>query len=157
MAGYLLDAGVVSAIRSSGLRPADWVGSDDLAVPLVVVAEVFYDLQPTDTQAIGNAAVLACLPPPIAPTQDIADRARELREKYAAHQPELALNDSLIVATALVLDRIVITRNRRDFHYEAGLTWIDAEGFRPDQGPLLDSRAAVEAGPGPRHCCSRIR
>ena len=73
------------------------------------------------------------------------------------HQPELALNDSLIVATALVLDRIVITRNRRDFHYEAGLTWIDAEGFRPDQGPLLDSRAAVEAGPGPRHCCSRIR
>ncbi len=157
MAGYLLDAGVVSTIRNSGLRPADWVGSEDLAVPLVVVGEVFCDLEPTDTQAIGNAAVLAYLPPPIPPTQEIVDRARELREKYAAHQPELALNDSLIVATALVRDRIVITKNRRDFHYEDGLKWIDAEGFRPEQGPLLASRASIEARPGPRHCCSRIR
>ena len=157
MAGYLLDAGVVSAIRNSGLRPADWVGSQDVAVPLVVVDEVFHDLEPADRQAIGNSVVLAYLAPPIPPTQDIVDRARELRKKYAAHQPELALNDSLVVATALVHDRIVITKNRRDFHYEHGLTWIDAEGFRPDQGPLLDSRAPVEAGPGPRHCCSRIR
>ena len=157
MAGYLLDAGVVSAIRTSGLRPADWVGSEDIAVPLVVVGEVFHDLEPTDRQTIGNAVVLAHLAPPIPPTPDVVARARELRERYAAHQPELALNDSLIVATALLHDRIVITKNRRDFHYEHGLMWIDAEGFRPDEGPILDSRAPVEAGPGPRQCCSRIR
>jgi hypothetical protein len=50
----------------------------------VVVGEVVNDLESTDMQAIGDAVVLACLPPPIPPTQDIVERARELLEKYAA-------------------------------------------------------------------------
>lgn len=157
MSGYLLDAGVISSIRNSGLSVTEWVGSAELAVARIVVSEVFADLAPTDIQAVGNIRVLAQLPQPIAASDEIEHVTEQLRAAYASHQPALAINDSLIIATAIVDDRIAVTMNRRDFHYPKGLRWIDANGFDPSVGSLLSQRGAAAASPGNRQCCQRLQ
>ena len=157
MTGHLLDSGILSRIRTSGLTAVAWVGDDDLAVPEVAVYEIQRGLPRDDPKSIGNLALLATLPPALVVTEEIIRTAQRLEQEYARHDPALATNVALIVATALVTDRTVITLNTRDFHFERGLRWIDANGFKAADAPLLQSRAAVEAQPGTRPCCARVR
>lgn len=157
MAGYLLDAGIISAIRNSGLSPQDWVGDDDILVPVVAFFEAQADLEPDDRRSLGNAEVVSQLPAMLYSTRDVVDLATELRKTYRVHQPALAVNDSLILATALINDRALITKNTHDFHYPDGLRWIDADGFDPTDGSLLSIRQPVIAAPSHRQCCARLR
>lgn len=157
MAGYLLDAGIISAIRNSGLSPQEWVGDEDILVPAIAFSEVQADLEPDDIQSLGNAEVMSRLPAMVYPTRDIVDLATALRQRYAAHHPPLAVNDSLIIATALIHDRVVITKNTHDFHYEDGLRWIDASAFDPTDGPLLSIRQPVDGALKGRQCCGQLR
>ena len=157
MSGYALDAGVVSAIRASGLSPADWVGDHDVAVSEVAVQEVFRHLPADDAKYIGNLAVLAHLAEaPTVVTDVVIGMARELIARYSSHAPALATNDALIAADAILSSRVLITKNTHDFHHIDGLTWIDANGFHAVDGSLIQNRGAVRAGPGPRPCCSRL-
>lgn len=157
MSGYVLDAGVVSAIRASGFSPVDWVGDSDVAVSEVAVREVFQHLPPDDAKYIGNLAVLAHLPEqPTLMTDEITALAHDLITRYAKHAPALATNDAVIAADAILSDRVLITKNTHDFHYIHGMTWIDANGFHPNDGALIRNRGAVGAAPGTRPCCSRL-
>lgn len=154
--GYLLDSGVVSAIRSSGLSPSVWIGSDDLAVSVVVVDEIFVDLPDDDAKFLGNVELLTALPPALPTDERVVSLAEDLVERYAAHQPPLAPNDALIAAAAISAGRALVTKNRRDFHYIDGLAMVDAVGFDPRHGALLAFRAALDAGPSDRPCCREL-
>ena len=157
MSGFLLDTGIISAVRVSGLPASEWVGSPDLAVSITAVEEVFEDLPADDPKAIGNVLVLAGLPTPIAVSDEILDLSRRLVAAYAEHSRPLAINDAVIAATAILGDLTLVTKNRNDFHYIEGLSWIDANGVTPALAPLLQVRAAVRGALSPRSCCDRLR
>jgi predicted nucleic acid-binding protein len=156
VAGYLLDTGIISAIRVSHLSPQDWVGDPDIAAPFVVFDEAQRDLDPDSIQSVGNLEVFAQLPTLIEATPEVVALAKQLRVDYARHQPPLAVNDSIIIATAMALDRVAITKNTADFHYPRGLRWLDANGFHPAFGSLLSGRSPVDAEPSSRQCCARV-
>lgn len=157
MAGYLLDTGVVSSIRNSDATPQEWVGDPDLAVTPTIVDELFVDLAPGDMQAVGNARVLGKLPDPLPEGEDVVRRAEELQRRYATHQPPLAPHDALIAAAALVHQRVLITKDRKGFHFITGLQTVDAVDFRPVAGPILAVRGPVSGGPIDRQCCSKVK
>lgn len=154
---YLLDTGVVSSIRAARRSPAEYVGSGDLAVSDVVVDELFADLPADDPKAVGNIAVLAMLADLIAADEGIVALAEQLAVRYAAHEPPLAPNDALIAAVAMRGGRVLITKNRRDFHYVEGLRMVDASGFMPSEGPLLRFRNVVACEPSNQPCCRGLR
>lgn len=157
MAGYLLDSGVVSSIRVSRVPSDSWIGDPDLAVAEVVFREIMRDLPPDDPKYGGNLQLIARLPlDPLPAGEETVEQAERLVRDYSLHQPPLATNDALIAAAAFVERRILVTKNRRDFHYIRGLRWIDADCFHPSSGPLLYVRAAVDGGLGPRACCSGL-
>lgn len=157
MAGYILDTGVVSSIRNSGVSPQEWVGDPDLAVTPTIVDELFVDLASSDIQAVGNARVLGQLPDPLPESEDVFRRAEDLQQRFATHQPPLTPHDALIAAAALVYERVLITKDRKGFHFITGLQTVDAADFRPTAGPILTVRGAVSGGPIGRQCCSKVK
>jgi predicted nucleic acid-binding protein len=157
VAGYLIDTGVISRVRASGLAVADWIGDPDVAVSIAAVEEAFADLPDDDPKAIGNVRVLAQLPNPVLVTDEIAALVIDLIRAYAKHDPPLATNDAVMAATALLSERTLVTMNHRDFHYIEGLSWIDANGVSKEAAPLLGTRATVVGAPSSKPCCSRIR
>ena len=157
MPGHLIDTGIISRVRVSGLSVEEWIGSSDVALSVVVAREALADLPPDDIKAIGNLALLATLPAPIGVSDEIGSLLRDLVAAYARHDPPLAANDAVIAATALLAQRTLITLNHRDFHYIEGLSWIDANGVTAKSAPLLGTRAPVKGSIRDRACCGRLR
>jgi predicted nucleic acid-binding protein len=157
LSGFLLDTGVISRARVSGLSLESWIGSPDLAVSIVSVDEAFAGLPADDPKALGNARLLAAIREPLLASDEVEQLSIHLIEAYALHSPPLATNDAVIAATALLEERTLVTLNRRDFHYIEGLSWVDANGFSADVAPLLGTRSGVIAGPSEKACCRRLR
>lgn len=157
MSGYLIDTGIISRVRVSGLSAAEWIGSADISVSIVAVREVMANLPDDDIKAIGNLAVLTALPNPIEASDEIGALAQDLVAAYARHDPPMAINDAVIAATALLEKKVLITLNTHDFHYVEGLEWIDANGLTTESAPLLGTRGPVTGSIADRACCGRLR
>jgi predicted nucleic acid-binding protein len=155
--GYLLDTNIIPAIRVSEKPAGAWVGADDLAVSIRTVEEVYENLDPDSRQFIGNELLLASLPTPIELDDEVEDLAQRLLVAYATHQPPLQIDDAVIAATALLHDRILVTKNFRDFHYVEDLRWVDAEGVTVKAVSLLERRCAVVGRPSRGDCCQGLR
>lgn len=153
----LLDANVVSYLRvTEGLDPFVYVGSRDLVVSRVVRLELQAGLPPTDRKFIGNEALIASLGKPILIEDDrVKALAADIQARYVRHQPPPTdVADLAIAATAIVMGRVLVTRNWKHFHYIEGLRMIDA---RPVSGfvDLAHRAGVIECAPN-RACCQGV-
>ena len=109
--------------RLQALRPAD------LGVPAIVECELRYGLLRLPSQAAATR--LAALAKLLQPLQllpfdsECAAHAARLRVELEAAGTPIGPNDTLIAATALRHQAILVTRNVREFSRVQGLQWLN--------------------------------
>ena len=157
--GYLADAMVVSALRRSGYAVRDYVGSSDVVISEIVADEIFFGIEPEHPIYQGNLRVLAQMGATIGNEPLIVFTGFDLVQRYARHHKPLAQHDALIAAAAIRQERILLTKNTRDFHYIERLAYIDLNLFDPRQGSIIEqcpvSFGAISKSPCCRHLTVR--
>ena len=153
----LIDTNVFVWIRDRDLDPFEYVGSADLAISDTIAAELQGPLPADHPIVLANWALVRRLGGRLVDDTDVetGHLGEEIEARYKRHDPPSDdPADALIAAAAIRSGRVLITRNWRDFHYVAGLEFVDAR-----VPALEDLLANVGIGRGnlDSPCCRRVR
>jgi tRNA(fMet)-specific endonuclease VapC len=129
----LLDTNVVSALMRNpqgGVRQRiEHEAGGDAAISIITLAELRFGVAKTGSKRL--AAILDALTRSIAvfPLQEPVDQVYgEIRSQLERAGTPIGPNDNLIAAHAIVLDRMLVTANVREFSRVPGLrveNWLD--------------------------------
>ncbi len=131
---YLLDTNVVISLlnnRPPAVRThleAAWVAGDKIALPAVVLFELFYGASKSNRPTANRAAVLQLLEDEFEPENfdlDAARAAGEIRADLERAGQRIGEYDTLIAGQALARGMTLVTANVREFSRVQGLKLED--------------------------------
>lgn len=120
MAGYLLDANVVSALMHAPVgRLAQRIaraGEGNVFTSVIVAAELAYGGVKKPSARLAEALATVFFELDIKPLgRDVVDRYARLRHRLEQAGTPIGANDMFIAAHALALDATLVTDNEREF------------------------------------------
>ncbi len=126
MAGYLLDANIISALMHAPAGPLAQriarAGEGNVFTSVIVAAELAYGGVKKPSARLQAALDLVLEEFDIRPLEASAiAHYAELRHRLERAGTPIGANDMLIAAHALVLDAVLVTANQREFSRVAGL------------------------------------
>jgi len=153
----LIDTNVFIWIRDRDLDPFKYVGSADLAISDTIATELQGPLPADHPIVLANWALARRMGGQVVDDTDVETGrlAEEIEARYQRHDPPPDdPADALIAAAAIRSGRVLITRNWKDFHYVAGLEFVDA---RVPAAEDLLVNVGIQRGNLDSPCCRRAR